>query len=31
MTIATWLPDPNRYLNVEGYASYVFKVNVLNN
>jgi hypothetical protein len=30
MAIATWLPDPNRYLNVEGYVKYVFKVNVIN-
>jgi hypothetical protein len=31
MAIATWLPGPSRYLNVEGYVSYVFKVNVINN
>lgn len=31
MAIATWLPDSNRYLNTEGYVTYVFKVNVINN
>lgn len=29
MAIATWLPNSNHYLNVEGYVTYVFKVNVI--
>jgi len=29
LAVATWLPNFNQYLNVEGYVTYIFKVSII--